>query len=375
MKPLSHATERTKLPVFKLLKYGALIILGVLTLATFTISNEEIINFSSAKNLARLAVMVLFIVLLLATFRGIPSAPKAIGSKKYQLWTRSLCLILPCLAITFAAINLLLPEIGFAIVKGNGNANMTRPGIYIKMMCDLISFGILLYIAVKFLKTKNWLPLVVVSLLAIVLFWMAMEEISWGQRLMQWDTSDFFANNNEQSETNLHNLNTQLFQNVLYFGGFILLVVLPFFHDYLSRFFSRFKLTSWLPAFLPSAWLIGAFAAGIGFVDPAASDIGWRWSSILFALLMTGAILITYTWRLKRKNDRRFRQILVTLIAFLAVTIMSFIGEELRDIDHGAPTEYIELFIAFGILCWIIDLKVRFKSKSFNIIPAREMTV
>jgi hypothetical protein len=41
---------------------------------------------------------------------------------------------------------------------------------------------------------------------AIVLFFGAGEEISWGQRLIGWESGEFWVENNDQAETNLHNL-------------------------------------------------------------------------------------------------------------------------------------------------------------------------
>ena len=307
--------------------------------------------------------MLLFIASALLIFNKVPKPDTSAEQKPYQKRIKNLSIVLPILAAVFALINFLWPEIGYVIVKGFDFDHITRPAIYIKMLFDIISLSIFAYLAFKFAKTKSWLPMLTSILLVCVLFVMAMEEISWGQRIFQWETTEFFLENNIQGETNLHNLNTQLFQNTLYFGGFLLLVVLPFCRDHLTKFFSQFKITAWLPGFLPGAWMIGAFAAGIGFVDPANSDISWRWSSILFSLLATAAILITYAWRLWRKKDSRLGGILLTLFAFIFVAVTSLYSDRLSMYDSGSPTEYIELFIAFGILCWAIDLFHRFKSR------------
>lgn len=44
------------------------------------------------------------------------------------------------------------------------------------------------------------------SLLAVFFFFGAGEEISWGQRIFDVESSEFFTENNAQGETNLHNL-------------------------------------------------------------------------------------------------------------------------------------------------------------------------
>lgn len=45
-------------------------------------------------------------------------------------------------------------------------------------------------------------------LLGLAAFYTAMEEISWGQQIFGWKSSDFFEDNNIQGETNLHNMFT-----------------------------------------------------------------------------------------------------------------------------------------------------------------------
>ncbi len=53
---------------------------------------------------------------------------------------------------------------------------------------------------------KPFLFLFMTSLLALFFFFGAGEEISWGQRLFDVESSKFFTENNAQGETNLHNL-------------------------------------------------------------------------------------------------------------------------------------------------------------------------
>lgn len=66
---------------------------------------------------------------------------------------------------------------------------------------------------------RPFLFLFMTSLLALFFFFGAGEEISWGQRLFNIESSEFFTQNNAQGETNLHNLvvnDTKL--NKLIFG-------------------------------------------------------------------------------------------------------------------------------------------------------------
>ena len=63
--------------------------------------------------------------------------------------------------------------------------------------------------------------------LGSLIFIGAGEEISWAQRLFDFNSPDFFQNNNNQSETNLHNLNLNGVKvNKLIFGKILFLCVL-----------------------------------------------------------------------------------------------------------------------------------------------------
>ncbi len=46
------------------------------------------------------------------------------------------------------------------------------------------------------------------ALLGLAAFYVAMEEISWGQQIFHWDSGEFFQKVNQQGETNLHNIFT-----------------------------------------------------------------------------------------------------------------------------------------------------------------------
>lgn len=82
-------------------------------------------------------------------------------------------------------------------------------------------------------RSRSPLFLGVLGLLTLLFFFGAGEEISWGQRLFGVESSEFFAENNAQGETNLHNLvvgdtkvNKVVFSKLL--GAFILTYILIF---------------------------------------------------------------------------------------------------------------------------------------------------
>jgi hypothetical protein len=70
-----------------------------------------------------------------------------------------------------------------------------------------LSSVVALLISLKFLHSKIILNGVLYSLLAVGLFFVAMEEISWGQRIFKIETPVYFDLYNAQKELSIHNLN------------------------------------------------------------------------------------------------------------------------------------------------------------------------
>ncbi|MGR6873160.1 hypothetical protein ACU6U9_12810 [Pseudomonas sp. HK3] len=70
----------------------------------------------------------------------------------------------------------------------------------------LLSCCVCLYRVATLRKQKNASFIAVWAFLALVCFFGAGEEISWGQRIFNVESSEWFKQNNAQQETNLHNL-------------------------------------------------------------------------------------------------------------------------------------------------------------------------
>jgi hypothetical protein len=92
----------------------------------------------------------------------------------------------------------------------------------------VIALLIALYTLVKMPKDNKWL-VGWVSLAALCCFYVAGEEISWGQHIMNWGTPEYWLALNDQGETNFHNTTSWLDQKPrlllsigVYIGGLIL---------------------------------------------------------------------------------------------------------------------------------------------------------
>ena len=84
---------------------------------------------------------------------------------------------------------------------------------------------------VKVISSKN----IGIILFSIIFFFGFGEEISWGQRIFNVETPDFFIENNLQSETNIHNLmiggvklNKLIFTNGLFFIFSFYFLAIPY---------------------------------------------------------------------------------------------------------------------------------------------------
>lgn len=85
------------------------------------------------------------------------------------------------------------------------------------------------------LKDKSIFFKVCLVFIAVFSIFVAGEEISWGQRIFNIESSDFFLENNAQQETNLHNMvvggkkvNKIIFSQLMTIAMIFYLLILPF---------------------------------------------------------------------------------------------------------------------------------------------------
>lgn len=132
-------------------------------------------------------------------------------------------------------------------------------------------------------------------LYALVFFFGAGEEVSWGQRIFGWESGDYFQENNFQGETNLHNLVVgsshlaeTLFGNVLTAVILLYLVVLPLLYPrlaWLRRLADRLV--------VPVPWLRHGIVAVVASVVIGLMDQERKWEvyELIFSLLTASIFL------------------------------------------------------------------------------------
>ena len=131
---------------------------------------------------------------------------------------------------------------------------------------------------------------------AFLFFFGAGEEISWGQRIFGWETSEAMKEINRQDETTIHNieiggvaLTKHLFGPVLTVTILLYLLVLPLLYPRVSgvaRFVDRIA--------LPVPGLRHAAFALIGSLVIAAIDVDRKWEvyELVFGLLVVSIFLL-----------------------------------------------------------------------------------
>ncbi|SEK57789.1 hypothetical protein SAMN05421666_0913 [Roseovarius nanhaiticus] len=137
---------------------------------------------------------------------------------------------------------------------------------------------------------------VLTAVYGLMFFMAAGEEISWGQRIIGWESGEFFLENNKQDETNLHNLmvgdvhlTKSLFGPVLTICILLYLVGLPLIYPKggrIARLADRMA--------VPVPWLKHAAIALIASIIIAVLDADRKWEvyELIFSLLIVSIFLL-----------------------------------------------------------------------------------
>jgi len=154
----------------------------------------------------------------------------------------------------------------------------------------LLSSSILLFSRfITLFKSKKTFWKVGIFLIATVFLFGAGEEISWGQRIFNVESSEYFIENNAQGETNLHNMvvdgkkiNKIIFSQLLTIVLVIYLIIAPL----LYRKFEAIKNLANLFAVPIVKWQHTiAFLASTGLVALMPSDRKWELYELAFGVI------------------------------------------------------------------------------------------
>lgn len=126
---------------------------------------------------------------------------------------------------------------------------------YFQAFLSLAAFLLAVFAFFRSMQLKHKLFMVWTGLAALGSFYIFGEELSWGQHLLGWETSDAWKQVNDQHETNFHNTSSWLDQKPrlilelsIVFSGFV--------YPLVSKY-KQIKLPTWIVQLMPpvSLWL------------------------------------------------------------------------------------------------------------------------
>jgi len=204
---------------------------------------------------------------------------------------------------------------------------MTRENGFFEILSVVLLFTISIYGFISAFRSREIFSRVVfLSIIgfAFIAFLGAMEEISWGQQLFHFESSQFFIEENLQKETNLHNfIDATIFSGVIYFSIYTFFIFIPLLY---KLFYFKLKKYTLLHYFdiNPHAILVAIFASmfQIYFYDNIGSWADmisyfialllfayylWQFNSTLWLKLHFGFILVATTLSLWSHEIYRFK--------------------------------------------------------------------
>jgi len=223
----------------------------------------------------------------------------------------------------------------------------------------LIFTSALSFILVKFIYSKDKLVSYSYILFGLFCFFVAMEEISWGQRIIGFESPQFFLEHNTQRETELHNILGNYLSNLIYYpyllGFFAILygVVLPFI-VFVSRsrksqtIFHRFNLL------IPPKILIIGFLAGAYFIFyskliPILLDKQAKWffyeewgEFFIYLSLFYSLLIKLHGQKQIKTNNKKQVSLFRTIVKFsMLILCISIFSTLVSDLSHGKSRSFL----------------------------------
>lgn len=208
---------------------------------------------------------------------------------------------------------------------------------------------------------RNKKTFIVALLMSLGFFIIGMEEISWGQRVFNIESGQFFLDNNDQDEINFHNLHTDLTMALFYIVTFLAFVIIPFFKDFFVSILKKLKLKE-LQVFIPSYWITIIFASSVGFT---VLNPGSQYQTI--SLIVTLMVLVYFLFnKLDSVTEYRPAIILTLIITLIVVSVVVSLPYEELGVRPWFYTEWREMLVCITILVYSIDLAFRVETARFS---------
>jgi len=327
-----------------------LLITAALALAvmTFAINWRDVGPFWSYINVTKM--ILAGIIAYIAIFWRTPA------QQQYTLFKSVVTLAVPIFAI-FAVLTLLIdPNLAELLVRENhAFENVEAWFLFTGAIFMLIA-------AIRLFRTGRKLEALGAAVLFLAIFAIAGEEISWGMWIFHEHTNAFFHQFNSQDETNLHNMDTFVSEDLYYFGSFFLLVMVPFFKDSIVRLLAKLKWQS-LASLIPSTWIMLPWTVMAGFLAPYS----YMQTTILLGFF--GSVLVLVHTLASKPSKARAWMASVFLVLLLVVGGVFTFSWQSAYIDHvrgGSPKEYMEVLTSLGLCVYAVDVYLRLFVRNLN---------
>ncbi len=192
---------------------------------------------------------------------------------------------------------------------------------------------------------RSVIGITIAGSLAALLFLLGMEEISWMQRVVGFDTPAAMVEANWQDEFNLHNFQTYLAETIYYSGAVILLIFLPL----IKEAAPGWPLLLAVSDFIPGRFVVAA-SAPISMFNYGH----WNLIPIQITVMITVFVLVAYAIAAAGRRNRPECLLFLFLASSVAAGQALFLinGSSLNYVPN--TTEFKEFFIAFGLACFAV---------------------
>lgn len=189
--------------------------------------------------------------------------------------------------------------------------DLTKEDSYIEYFQAATYFaaaGITLFALIS-MRNLSWFQKICMIFFSLSILVIALEEISWGQRLLEIETPEYFLENNVQYEVSIHNLKpVQSILHQVYIAiGLLGALILPIIRRYLpEKSFVRLV----LPTFLTTTYFgsVAIFYLLLDYVAPTSETISeyikWQDQEVLETLLALGIFITVVKFYLSLRNRK-----------------------------------------------------------------------
>jgi len=238
------------------------------------------------------------------------------------------------------------------LLKTMSKENGFFENISVIVLFIIFFYGI--YSSWKNRKSLRPIVIILILLFSLVAFVAGMEEISWGQQIFHFQSSEFFLKENLQKETNLHNLiDANLFSSIIYISIYSFFIFIPLFYKIFRTSLEKIKLLHYFDI-NPHIILVTIFSSI--FQIYFYNDIG-VWTD-MFSLFSALTLFAYFLWR--EPSDRYLNLHFAFILLATLLSLWSYEVYMFKNMQY----EIREAFVVLSALFIFMELVEKEKNYS-----------